>query len=537
MKKINLTLCIAASMAVTVSCGLREEFGSDGIKANAISFILDGAATKAGADNVPSVISDTFYIGEHDGQTLYLQESIVCLNNEEPQTKGTPAYTENFAELYGSFSAVAFDATATSFTTPLLAAASFGYDADKGWYHEYRGEDEPWKANDLRFFMHMPETMAGVSGTAFSQTAITFDFDGSSLTSATSQQDLLFATRVVSKSTYKPKAAKVLFYHALSGVKFAIGNSDSDTKITSVKFAGLASKGRCTVTPAYGNWSGSPASNAGSTNGSKSSDCVAWTNLSGTYSPSQSFESLSGAADYTQGDYHFADSFYAAGNEKNLNDDEASMTFWFIPQQLSADVKLEVAYTYKGKAYTQTLDFGTLAKGSNAAFPIWKAGELRTYTLTASAVGISVTDTVSGLTKSNIVIKNEGSTDTFIRAKIVGNWINAGGDVLGSWSETASCGTFTSDNGFPTLNNVNWKKGSDGYYYYKKYLSGGASAKENLFNSFTVTSIPDISSKSEIVSLEMVLLVQAVKADNALTYFKEAWGTEMVSWIGTPTID
>ena len=81
----------------------------------------------------------------------------------------------------------------------------------------------------------------------------------------------------------------------------------------------------------------------------------------------------------------FGNTWYAqtdSVNTKNLNDTTGSKTFWFIPQELTSNVKLTVFFRVKtpdtpdGTEIEVTTNFGEQLANVN-----WKAGQLRTYSL------------------------------------------------------------------------------------------------------------------------------------------------------------
>ena len=526
MKKTIYAMAFAAVCALTASCIHTDDLGEDEkITKSDIAFVIGSGATKADDSDAIETEVNRIPFTQIGDQQIFLEERVTLLDG--PVTKGTPAYTENIADLYGTFKAVAYDEDVTEV---LLDETTFEHRSDKKWAHKYTGTDEPWVEDKLHFFMHMPETMTGVKNLAYTSTTIKFDYDSRSLTTAESQKDLLFAKSLIKESDYDAKeGAKVLFYHALTGVKFAIGNDDDDTVITSVQFEGLYSTGKCTITPYYGGWSGDPESNAesmsskkynsesGVASGSKSYDCVSWTFTSAdydsSYKPYQEFASSGATADYKKGSYSFPDSFYAAGADDNLNTDNGTRTFWFIPQHLDESVKLTVTYTYKGTEYTQTLDFGKLAKGDNSDYPTWKAGELRTYTIKATTVGISITDKVNGKVKSDVVITNSGTSDAWVRATIIANWCDDEGNILAPWT--------------PDIDDEidsNWEYNSkDGFYYYKNAVPAGKESEDALFDSYTAPTTP--TSPEGIDHLEMDIAVQALKKGSYTTY-KAAWTAE-----------
>lgn len=563
MKKSILTIAIIAAAALCVSCqqDTPEKGAGNGRKSNNdISFILGSKATKAEseAEAMPvKAVKSVMPIGFINETTeLVLEESLVSLDDiqYEPQTKGTPVYTENVTTMK-SFNAIAYKSDFSEGVA--LADASFGYDSDKGaWRHSY--DSDPWVSGDkLWFFMRMGD-MTGVTDLDYALTetdtpAGQISFSYTSPATASAQKDILFASRPITKEQEDNGQSNVLFYHALTAVKFRTGVTAADTKITSVEIKGLANQGDCVMVPYYGEWSGSPKSNpyGNSATSSKSADCVDWPTAKLSGSASSSFtQSFTGVVDFEKAtgkgaENPFADSFYAAAADNNLNDSDASLTFWFIPQQLNKDVKLIISYEVHGTACEPvTLDFGDLAKGNNTDYPFWKAGELRTYTLSAIDVNVTVTDEVDANVKENVNIQNTGNVPIYVRAAIVGYWADVNGalvneawnpDVHGTfvWKDTAGQqinddyqvivkGQSTALEQASYFRN-NWILASDGYYYYKYQVPVGAETIGKLFTSYTVntydtikTAEPTVNPDVKNAHLEMRIIVQAIQASKLI---------------------
>ena len=132
----------------------------------------------------------------------------------------------------------------------------------------------------------------------------------------------------------------------------------------------------------------------------------------------------------------------------------------------------------------------------------WKAGELRTYTIKVDDVNVSITDQFTTSTKNNVVITNTGATEAYIRAAIIGQWVDPSGNpvfgytdfktgdesgqpaTIPSWyQDYTSGGTYYGT--FKDLPGDDWVKGSDGYYYYTEPVASGATTTP-LFTSYTI---------------------------------------------------
>ena len=309
-----------------------------------------------------------------------------------------------------------------------------------------------------------------------------------------------------------------------------------------------------------------------------------------------------------EGTYTFGDSWYASGNNtgrpfntKNVNKEDGSLTFWFIPQAIPSNAKLTVSFVIKtpdtvdGVPFEHVIDLGTLQAGVE-----WKAGQLRTYTLDPKEVDVTITDQMTEDTKSNLHISNTGNVDEFVRMLVIGNWFDKDGNIVVGYqypSKTAAAAAGHPEDpmvfpwyrgGYPYLNGVyyiskdeaeaaGWYEETDGYkdpyghfdssfelgslgdtddsnardgkrddwadasggYYYTMPIGPGAgvgdhvqSATKDLFESYTVTNVPDIyvatvGDQRELaqgVHLVMEIVVQAIAVPaDADTWWLQAW--------------
>ena len=362
---------------------------------------------------------------------LKLEETVTYLDGVGApgiQTKGTPAYTENVDKLYGKFNSVVYDESGTQ----VFGDGDFNWSGDK-WSRRFY--QDPWaKGDPLYFFMNMPSDMTknGVSDLAYALTSgtQTISFSYVSPTTGEGQQDILFAARSLDQETYEAGVEKntypdVLFHHALTGIKFAnyYSNESTNTQtvITSVTFEGLYDSGDCVVTPRMekGSYVDDPTGDYSS----QDVTTVVWSNLE------RSGEEISQTYSATYAAYNsgmLPESFTSKNTEQNLNDANATQTFWFIPQALDENVVVTVKFNlvYVGdkepSERTLTLKLGKLLKTKNTE---WKAGQLRTYTLKPDIVDVDITDDMDEYVKSNVVIENTGNVAQYVRVYMIGNWM------------------------------------------------------------------------------------------------------------------
>ena len=566
MKKFYFALAVLGTVAM-VSCVKEIEDTNNPLAPtgkNAIAFSINkGAVTRSGEEVAAVTSGVTIPLGKvKDGPSFCMEETVTDLDATAPVTRGTPAYTENVGVLYtdmGVYSAIGGDVTFES---------TGKTSSEGGWLYFHSYDSDPWPSDGSAagYYLRMPATMTNVTlGNDAYATSGKIKFSYTSPDSAKDQQDILFAYTTMDKDTYftqkyNTTGVPVYFNHALTGVKFAIGNSEDEldngvVSITEIKFTGLVTSGSCVMSP-------QPKGS-----GPVSADAAVWTLssttkelTSDTYSETLvDFEK--GGSFANNGDY--PDSFASDSNTNNLNDADATQTFWLIPQMITDGVQLTISYTYGGNPYTWTIDFGELLSGAE-----WKAGQLRTYTIKINDVNLMITDDVTvagsaadayaGSYKDNVKITNTGNTDVFIRAAIVGQWLDyKNRPVFGftdkvnklylveSWYEdqfvnkSRNHGEFEDLAGYDQDNPYNgWTLCEDGYYYYTTAVppitdpeNESAAQTTALFSKYTVKAVPSVEIAGEATDpttmhFELEISTQAISAHNleGKTYdWDEAW--------------
>lgn len=556
MKKLHFISLAILGIVSAVSC-VEEMSKTDptALSKNGIAFnISGGASTRAGEETLETTGVVIPFGKSEDGVSLCLEETVLNLDNVGPITRGTPAYTENLGTLYSD---LGVHTVGSNYDGDLSYSKMDDQKVGNGWRYQYVYDSSPWKDGSIEFYLHMPATQAGVNAgtdgkkyTYGHDTAQngTITFSYTSPSEAKDMQDILFGYRSLTQAQYStfPNGAPVLLRHALTGVKFAIANYDKDKKITikSVTFNGLKDTGTCTITPGKDDATDFP-NNVDVPNVYSSAASVNWQNLG--YSKTKLVEtttlgedgkevtttedvefsenpsgSFGAPVDFKTGSFKdkgsYPTSFSDAGNLQNLNDENASLTFWFIPQAMTDDITLTIEYTY-GSDTPQTgiLEFGSALQAANVT---WQAGELRTYTIRVDEVNVMITDNVNptkaegtvlkdkegktiykvdddghatmepytftayGGTKTDVKIKNTGNTAAYIRVALVGQWLdNSGRPVFG----------FTDK-----INNVylvdSWYQDQfvnhDGVHGYFENLAGYVNNDTNI-NKSSVTKCPN----------------------------------------------
>ena len=567
-------IAVSATFGIA-ACSQEEDIVGGSTGDNKLVFTV-GAATRSEVSAALPVAGATISAGKtENGLGFYLEETVSSLDDPSfftvAETRGTPVYTQNFLNISGgSFKGAAFPVAAmtkgkiTDAVYPKGAWADF---TNKGEFWEHSYEWNPWyDQNALLFYGKMLKEATITDPSVDNQKPIGVlpnsylflndDTAGQRMTfsyrsplTAQDQQDILFAARTITKQEAK-KAVPILFYHALTGVKFATAYANEDdvkTYIKKVEFTGLYGYGKCTVKSVA---EGGDYVDVANTHSSK--DAVSWDlseNGVNTLTTVYSQEFPEASVTYTGGSFtskgDYPDSFSAAGNKQNLNDGDATMTFWFPPQTITSGMKLKVTFDIevKGKRteYTLDLDMGARLAGSK-----WEAGQIRTFTLKPDEVDVEIEDKVSGFEKTDIKITNTGNVDAFIRAMIVANWWGtASGDLgiatgytssahnayVNMWKRTS----LTGDNYggvFEGLPGDNWVLAQDGYFYYKNKVAPGEETGDKFFIKYSLDTeahpVPEIwyldgeLKQYENVFLRMEIPVQAIEAKEGKTW-QQAW--------------
>lgn len=584
MKKFYIALAVLATVALN-SCVQEQSFDDlTPLGENDIAFYIpvSTSATRSEAvleDEEPGL---RIPVGtDNEGKSYFLKETVEDLNPKATVTRGAPAYTENVGKLYSTMGVYTFsnnlgDATFTVVDEAMTENPSGG----KGWRyrHHYNGEYNPWtnETTAADFYLRMPASQSGVDGLEYAGGKIDFDYDASSLSGA-GLQDILFGFTSISKSQhdgYLPKGAPVMMYHALTGIKFRVGNdnrSTTKTIIRSVEISGINDTGHCTITPS-------------------GDGTVVWDDLDMNigsfklefddfvYDETSTGDNTIDYVKPTEGDAPFGDSWYKGKTgipndthtaaDHNLNKEDGSLTFWFIPQKMTDDVVLTVTFCVKtpdtsgaegGGMATHTISFGKKLAGVE-----WKAGELRTYTLEPEDVDVDIFDEMSGYVKNNLHVTNTGNVDEYVRMMLMGNWYGwlpdqdpatdqpsmlvgyttadtSNEEMVDNWfgrKEPYSLGfddTFT--DGKPAGDNP-WIYGTGSYYYYPEVIGAGDKLSQSsaLFQSYTldpawvpVIYIPvgGVRQPAKGVHLVFECVVQAISAKDAngepYSDWKAAW--------------
>ena len=129
---------------------------------------------------------------------------------------------------------------------------------------------------------------------------------------------------------------------------------------------------------------------------------------------------------------------------------------------------------------------------------------------TYAKVSCQVTESFDKTTKSNVQIKNTGTTEAYIRATYVVNWVDTQGNIVASVPEGYSYSLTENPNG-------KWTKGNGGYFYYLSPVAPGASTPGSLLTCTVMYP------ENPEYTLSVEILATAVQSAPAKAV-QEAWG-------------
>lgn len=127
-------------------------------------------------------------------------------------------------------------------------------------------------------------------------------------------------------------------------------------------------------------------------------------------------------------------------------------------------------------------------------------------TFTAAKSDIKIDEDVTGGQKKSIVVKNTGTAVSYVRVKLVMNWVDENGSV------SATPVNITVD-----YDNTNWFE-QDGIYYYKMPVAANGETT-NLLK----TPITEPADKPAGCHLEVTVLAESIQAAPS-TAVQQSWG-------------
>lgn len=149
--------------------------------------------------------------------------------------------------------------------------------------------------------------------------------------------------------------------------------------------------------------------------------------------------------------------------------------------------------------------------GSTVAYLITNTGPVENQ-FTYAGVSCEVTEEFKNNTKERVQVKNTGSTNAYIRATYVVNWVDAKGNIVTSVPEGYR---------YDLKKNPDdkWTEGKDGYFYYLSPVAPGESTPGSLLNCTVIYP------KNPEYTLSVEILATAIQSTPAKAV-KEAWGVD-----------
>ncbi len=230
------------------------------------------------------------------------------------------------------------------------------------------------------------------------------------------------------------------------------------------------------------------------------------------------------------------ETYAETATEGNVSFDD----LYLMPQALSDDAELEIKVLVITSELNRSNEY-TLTKKLSAFLSEWQANKQYTYTIsTPNEVEVHVSDEIvmegTYPVKQNLVIKNCGLADAYIRVALTGAWIveeGTGTDAVqytvSDWKNT---GDPAKDDGIfnwgvaqpvkDATNSRHWRLGDDGYYYYMKPVVPGE-VLEPLFDSYKLTASSPVGGSY----LAFTIIAQGVYLADAQHLFPAEIWTEL----------
>lgn len=139
-----------------------------------------------------------------------------------------------------------------------------------------------------------------------------------------------------------------------------------------------------------------------------------------------------------------------------------------------------------------------------------------TNTFTAAKSEITIKEDVENGKKSSIQVENIGTATSYVRVKLVMNWVDGGGKVVsgGKLPEV-------------TLNEPDWFM-KDGIYYYTKPVAPASATSNNVTSNLLKTPIEQPEDAPDGCHLEVTVLAESIQAAPS-TAVTGSWGVDVDS--------
>lgn len=132
-----------------------------------------------------------------------------------------------------------------------------------------------------------------------------------------------------------------------------------------------------------------------------------------------------------------------------------------------------------------------------------------TNTFTAAKSEIKIDEDVTGGQKKSIAVINTGTAVSYVRVKLVMNWVDESGNVSATPVDIT-----------PVINTADWFLGTDGIYYYKMPVAANDGKTTNLLQEESPITEP--TDKPAGYHLEVTVLAESIQAAPS-TAVEGAW--------------
>ena len=121
-------------------------------------------------------------------------------------------------------------------------------------------------------------------------------------------------------------------------------------------------------------------------------------------------------------------------------------------------------------------------------------------TFTAAKSEIKIDEDVTGGQKKSIVVKNTGTAVSYVRVKLVMNWVSEDGKTISAEPVGIT----------PVINTADWFLGTDGIYYYRMPVAANDGVTTNLLQEGSPITEP--TDKPAGYHLEVTVLAESIQA-------------------------
>ena len=232
---LNTLFCILL-VSLAVGCS-RVEIPDQGINHDRVSFIVESVSSSSGIETRSTNLTEEPLV---DSLYLLLTEEDWPVQ-ADVVTKGTVITTDSFQTTYSADGFGVYAEKSGDASTVLFNNAVFTYNNSSSLW--LPSTNVYWPDYKTDFYAWAPKGAASLSSSSksFSYTVPAANAD---------QKDLLVAKTSVEASN--ESAVSLVFTHALAAVRFAVGTTMTEGKITSLKISGLNTSG--TYNMAAGTW-------------------------------------------------------------------------------------------------------------------------------------------------------------------------------------------------------------------------------------------------------------------------------------------